>query len=340
MTAIPGICRAQAIPRVGPVQVQMQGVHFRIDSAIVLQIGYLRGELLPGEHKGPPLFDDNRSFVLGIDSARIAIGTADLARLLNQYTFAYKGSPLKSLTLSVENDRLVQEGKLRGMSFKVAGRLSITEKGEIRLHPEKVKALGIPVDGLMELFGLQLQRMVDLREARGVRLEKNDFILTPSQLLPPPRVRGTVASVELSDSSIVQVFRPRDGTKVQPLHPPREKGENYMFFRGGVLRFGKLTMNGADLEIVDADPGDPFDFFLDQYNKQLVAGFDKNTPDHGLIVTMPDFSDLTKPRQRRTAVRPAHDSLHQRPVSSHGLVQRRVSGRRVGAAPGQLILRH
>jgi hypothetical protein len=291
MTLLPSIGAAQGAPR-GPVQVQMERVNFRIDSQIVLQIEYLRGKLLPGEHPGVPYFDDKRSFVLGIDSARIAIGTSDLARLLNQYTFAYPGSPLQSLKLKIEDGRLVQEGSLEGLSFTVAGDLSVTSKGEIRLHPESVKALGIPVGGLMKLFGLQLQRLIDIREAQGVRLEKNDFILTPSELLPPPRVKGAVRSVTLGDSSVVQVFHRAAGEALAPLRPPREKGENYMFFRGGTLRFGKLTMTGTDLEIVDADPSDPFDFYLDHYNKQLVAGFDKNTPDHGLIVTMPDFEDL------------------------------------------------
>jgi hypothetical protein len=294
MTVAPAIGWGQATSAKGTVQVQMHRVDFRIDTAIVLQIEYLRGSLLPGEHPGPPYFDDKRSFVLGIDSARIAISATDLAQLLNKYTFAYEGSPLKSLDIHIEDGRLVQEGKLKGLSFKVVGELSVTPKGEIRLHPDKVKALGIPVTSLMEMFGVQLQKLVDIREASGVRLEKNDFILTPSELLPAPKVRGTVAAVALRDSSIVQVFHPPGGGKVEPLTPPREKGENYMFFRGGELKFGKLTMHGADLEIVDADPKDPFDFYLDHYNQQLVAGFDKNTPDHGLIVTMPDFGDLKK----------------------------------------------
>ena len=47
-----------------------------------------------------------------------------------------------------------------------------------------------------------------------------------------------------------------------------------------------------DLLILDDDPADPFDFFLDRYNEQLVAGYNKNTLDHGLIVHMPDFGDI------------------------------------------------
>jgi hypothetical protein len=48
-------------------------------------------------------------------------------------------------------------------------------------------------------------------------------------------------------------------------------------------------MADTDLMIMDADPSDPFDFFLDHYNDQLVAGYSRNTPDHGLLVAMPDY---------------------------------------------------
>jgi hypothetical protein len=65
-----------------------------------------------------------------------------------------------------------------------------------------------------------------------------------------------------------------------------------MFYRGKVLRFGKLTMEDADLQIVDADPKDPFDFFLSHLNEQLVAGESHNQPDFGLVTIMPDYSDL------------------------------------------------
>jgi hypothetical protein len=48
-----------------------------------------------------------------------------------------------------------------------------------------------------------------------------------------------------------------------PLHlwPPSFQAD-YMYYQGGELSFGKTTMHGADLEIIDADPKDPFDFFL------------------------------------------------------------------------------
>ena len=78
-----------------------------------------------------------------------------------------------------------------------------------------------------------------------------------------------------------------------------------MFFRKGVLRFGKLTMDDTDLMIVDADPQDPFDFWLDRYNAQLVAGYSRNTVDHGLIVKMPDWRVVGGRKGRSVADCPA-----------------------------------
>jgi hypothetical protein len=48
-------------------------------------------------------------------------------------------------------------------------------------------------------------------------------------------------------------------------------------------------MHDADLQIVGDRPG-VFDFFQGQYQKQLIAGYSKNTPDKGLVAHMADYS--------------------------------------------------
>ena len=75
-----------------------------------------------------------------------------------------------------------------------------------------------------------------------------------------------------------------------------------MFYRGRVLRFGKLTMEDADLQIVDADPDDPFDFSLAHLNQQLVAGSSRNQKDFGLVTTMPDYGDMLKKEREGLAL--------------------------------------
>jgi hypothetical protein len=75
-----------------------------------------------------------------------------------------------------------------------------------------------------------------------------------------------------------------------------------MYFRHGTLRFGKLTMVNADLLIVDQDPASIFDFSLDRYNDQLVAGYSKSTASLGLVVYMPDLRTLDLKRGAAASV--------------------------------------
>jgi hypothetical protein len=51
-------------------------------------------------------------------------------------------------------------------------------------------------------------------------------------------------------------------------------------------------MDDTDMVLIDMDPKDPFDFFLDHYKEQLVAGYTKETPAFGLRVYMRDFNKL------------------------------------------------
>jgi hypothetical protein len=271
------------------VAAQMRHVDYHIDSSTVLSIEYLRGALHPTSPEHSPYFDEKNSFQLKIDSARIAVTPANLSNLLNHYTFAFPGSPLRGLKVSIEQARLKMEGRMRGISFSMLGDLTLTDAGELRIHPVSMKAVGIKVGGLMKFLGLNLDKLIKARGDRGVRIEKNDFYLAPSKLLPPPQVLGRLGKVEVNDSAVVLMFEPDSGRKIEPLTIPKPKVENYMFYRGGTLRFGKLTMHDTDLFIEDPEPKDPFDFFLDEYNAQLVAGYSKNTPDHGLITVMQDW---------------------------------------------------
>ncbi|HEY6948877.1 MAG TPA: hypothetical protein VI297_08685, partial [Gemmatimonadales bacterium] len=195
------------------------------------------------------------------------------------------------LNVTVEGGRIKQTGAVRGISFTILADLLTTSQGELRLHPTSIKVGGLPVGGLMKFFGLELQRLMDVRQAHGVRLEHNDFVLSPAELLPPPVVRGHVAAVEVHDGEIVQVFRPAGGGANARLVPPDTNATNYMYFRGGVLRFSNLTMNGANLQLVGTHGRGPFEFYLDRYTSQLAAGYIKAMSGGAVVAYLPNYRD-------------------------------------------------
>jgi hypothetical protein len=85
---------------------------------------------------------------------------------------------------------------------------------------------------------------------------------------------------------------------------PRAISPNHIYWRGGYQRFGKLTMRETDLELIDQDPSDPFDFSVARYNDMLVAGYSKNTPRLGLKTHMPDYDNLKAGRRVASAPGP------------------------------------
>jgi hypothetical protein len=277
------------------VEVQMRHVTLHIDSAVVLEIRYLRGQMAPAHGNQPVTFDDSRSFVTQIRSAEIAIDAATLSELLNHHVFAYPGAPLKNLSIQLEQGRIREKGTLHkgvDLPFEIEGTLDVTKDGWIRLHADSVKSAHVPFKGLLHFFGADLSRLVNLKQDRGVRLEGDDILLDPKRMLPPPRISGKVTAVRLEGDKIVQTFGSGSHDDLELPYP----AEAYIYHRGGSIRFGKLTMADSDLEIVNESGGAWFDFNLPEYNRQLVAGYSKNTPAQGLIVFMPDFRSLTPAR--------------------------------------------
>ena len=276
----------------GAVQVQMRNVMYHFTDNVAVQLRSLAGALVPTKSGQMPVFDDKDSFTIQITAAEIAMDPQSLANDLNAKVFSGKDAPLKDLAITIEKDRLKIKGKLHkkgDITFETEGQLSATADGKIRLHAEKIRAAHLPMKGLMDLVGLDIADLIKSGKVQGVQTEKDDLILDPGQILPPPRISGRVTSIRLESNNIVQVFGDPKAQKWEQV-----SARNYMAYRGNRLQFGKLIMNDTDMVIIDPTPQDPLDFYLDHYKEQLVAGYTKTTPAFGLRVYMVDYNKLKK----------------------------------------------
>jgi len=292
--ATPGIVVSQNSPtndkQEGTVQTQMSNVKFRFSETVAVEIKSLNGVLVPLGKNEFPVFDDKDSFDLHVSTAEIAIDSSNLANLLNSNVFAGPHSPLTALSISVEKGHLKVKGKLHDkgdIPFETEGVLIPTADGKLRLHSEKIKAMHVQVKGLMDLFGIDLGALMKEGKVPGVRAQEDDLIIDLEQILPPPHIEGKVVSVRIEGDKIIQVFGGSDAKPVKNI-----RAGNYMAYKKNRLRFGKLVMNDADLILIDMDPNDPLDFYLDHYKEQLSAGYAKITPDSGLRVYIKDYNKL------------------------------------------------
>lgn len=269
----------------------MVNVNIHLDPALVLRIRHLEGQFLPTRKGQPPTFDDNLSYIVAIDSAEVGVSMASMTHAMNTYVFNEPDAPLKNLRLSAEGSEIRQTGTIKkGIPFEMVGTMSATPEGKIRIHATKLKAAHLPVKGLMKLLGLDMAKLINTRNTRGISVDDNDIILDPALMLPPPKMRGRIAAVRIEGDEIIQTF---GGEKRQAVTQSRRS--NYIAYHGGVLRFGKLTMTNSDMRLIDADPADPFEFFPDHYKEHLVAGYSRTTASGGLLVYMPDYNKIAKP---------------------------------------------
>jgi hypothetical protein len=284
-----------------PTSVEMRNVNFHLDGDVVMRIRHLQGVMRGRD--GVVDFDDSRSFTTWVGSAEVGLGADDLTNLMNNHVFAYRGAPLRNIRVELKNWKLVQYGILHkgvDIPFKIVSDVSLTSDGRIRLHPVDTDIFCVDGDRLMKALGLTMQKMVDLSKAVGVTIEKNDFILDPIRVLPPPIIKGRLLSVRVVNDELVQEIGPLPGSEAQfasasPHTPPDTSVKNYMYYRGGRLHFGrKLLMQDADMQVVDAEQSDPFDFDIDHYMVQLVAGYSRTLANAGLLVVMPDANRVTR----------------------------------------------
>ena len=277
-----------------PVQMEMKNVRLHLDDGIVLNVRHLRGEMV-SKTREAPVFDDPGSYVLRVFTGDVGLDMTSLTNLMNRHVFAYENAPLKDLSVEIDDGKLKQKGKMRKgvwVPFSMKATVAATPDGRLQLHTEAVSALGIPATKLLDLFGLTLADVMTVEKERGVEIRDDDVVIAPGRVLPPPQIQGHLSRADVANGELRQVFAVVDGRAVPILTPPDQKARNYIYFSGSIIRFGKLTMTGADLQLIDVDEGDPFDFHPAKYNEQLVAGYSKSTAAKGLRTYMPDFADL------------------------------------------------
>jgi hypothetical protein len=272
--------------------IEMRNVALHAAADVVLHVRTLDGEFISRAAGQPPVFDDPQSYTVHLRSADIAIDTAALNALLRR-SLAARPTPISDVTVSLEDGRLLAKGKLhKGVTvpFSMVASVAAAKDGSIRIHADKMKAIGVPVKGLLDLLGLDVADLMKMPAGSGIRAEGDDLLLDPTALLPPPRMDGRVQTAAVNGNRLVMRLVGSAAPPKRPATLPLPSSRNYLYFYGGSIRFGKLTMSDADMQLIDADPSTPFDFFPAHYEAQLVAGYSRNTRRKGLQVFMPDYA--------------------------------------------------
>ncbi len=276
------------------VRVQVEHTLFHPIDGVVLQVERMNGRMVGTPGRTVSL-DELDSFSVQIDQAVTRLHARDLSSLINSYLLKQADSAIRSVDVHFDGQQVVVRGqvhKLVTLPFEGRGEISATPEGELRMHMAEFRVAGILHRGFLALFGIRLDTVAQPRHKASFRIEGDDIFTSINDLFPPPRVYGRLTRVHVEGQDLVQVIGiPFDpGAPTDAAHHPIRTIEkelpdpNYIYFTGGRMRFGRVTMDNVDLKLVDQTPEDPFDFSLRHYQQQIQEGYVKVTPSQGLVV--------------------------------------------------------
>src|SRR5437879_4883667 len=65
-----------------------------------------------------------------------------------------------------------------------------------------LNAGGVPVKGILDLFGLKMDDLMKLPAGSGVKAEGDDLLIDATALMPPPKTEGRLQSVSISGNHL------------------------------------------------------------------------------------------------------------------------------------------
>ena len=287
--AVPWAAALPASNTPAPTHVEMANVLFRYSPSLSVQIVRLEGSLLATPGHQIVSFNDASSFEVATDAAEMRMSGGQISSLMNDWLLRSPKAQLKNVRVSIEGQSLHIRGTMKKgihIGFDALAEAGITSDNRIRFSVRKVKAVGIPVKGLMDSLGLEMDNLVSQKGLNGMSVDKDSFLIDPRTAFPAPHIRGKLAGVRVAGGVLVITF----GSGLP--HGSHAPARNYMAMRGGTLQYGRDTMANADLTMIDTTPADPFDFYLRDYWCQIVAGMIKAKPSQGWIVHVVDYAKL------------------------------------------------
>lgn len=269
----------------------MDGVHFNVRQVDAL--------LLPAHPNQPVVIDNPESIKVRLLNANTTISAQAMTRLLNGYTLPQARVPVHDVNLTFEDGEVHLTGKLHkiiDLPFTAQASLSVNSNGILRLHFNKITAAGIFHKGLLDMLGLNVADLAKPGVDHSIRVEKDDVYFPLHALFPAPHFSGHLKSATIVGEELVEIYG-----DPKPFAPAPMPAEHYIYFRGGIMQFGRLTMQGVDLELLNQSADESFELSLRDLFRQSLPGYLKNMPDRGLVAYVQSFQDADARRDKDTA---------------------------------------
>jgi hypothetical protein len=280
----------------GSMRIWAHNVSLYFDDDVVLRLKGFVADLQVLDPTTPFIPELKDSYVINIREGQIRLSAASLEALMGRYMLPAAGSPLKDARLSISGERMILRAKVRKFGLDVPitmeSEVSVGPEGMIELLPQRLAVSEVGIGGVIRLFNLDLDRLLELPPDAPLRVSGNQITIDPAGIFPSPKASGRPTAVRIERGELVLAYTspsPAEGAPLLDPHAP-----NYMVCMGHDLLVGKMMMHDAHFQIVNQDPASHLDFSLDHYRSQLAAGSSSLHAGDQLLVRLPNLKPATR----------------------------------------------
>ncbi len=250
-----------------------------------------------------PLDIENVDFNLHVKSAEVGVTDVDatltIEKMLREGAEAKgKQSPVKDLRVVFDpNNQVRVEGKVKALGmnlpFQVTGQVNVDTAGQIRYDLGKAKVAGIGVNGLMKTFGMNLDKLLKLRNPNdGYYTEGNSVYVNLGQVVGQqngaPEMHANVRGIRTTASGQLQLLIGDTAADAQRAIDQRNNNDlAYVKGGGGHAYIDGFFLKEGQISIYDRTPDSPL-------NLNATGGKERAIKLHqGMVgVAEPRFQEL------------------------------------------------
>ncbi len=242
-----------------------------IDKSLGLKSSYIESAFIDKTPQDA-MHIEEVDFNLHVKAAEVSVSDVDatltVETILRRKQMASgKASPINDLRISFDpNNQIKATGKVKVMGFNVPfqvnGTIAADTAGQIRYDLGKAKVAGVGVNGLMKVFGMNLEKLLKLNNpAEGYYAKGNSLLVnlgqTISQLDGAPGIHAEVRGVttHLGKLQILVGDTPEDAQRV--IAQKNLKEPNYLRAQGDHAYVDGFFLKNGQVSIYDATPGSP-----------------------------------------------------------------------------------
>ncbi len=260
-------------------------------------VAQLSGSAAPTRSGRPIVLDDIGSYGIMLQHAEVHIGAPAITALMNHYILPASNGPIKHVDVTFGDGAIGMTGVLvKGgarVGFKATAVPEPTRDGDLRLRVVKMRAGGFVPKGVLDAVGMKLSKVAQPRNTYVFHAVGDDLIMPIVSMFPPPKVSGVLRSVRVTPHEMTMVIG-----APEVVAAPALPYASYIHYRGGVVRFAKLTMRDVDLTITSNLASRPLGFSPASYYRQLEGGVTIALPSRGMVARVPDYATLVNRSSR------------------------------------------